>query len=495
MRENEILSKKELKEINEYLESKGIPTNFAVTFSDVTLAERYSEIRSRSEINDFRARLGGKIYLDIPIASANMESVTGADLAIALEREGGMGFIPQTIPLDSRLEMIEKIKRTDSTFNASPLTIKPQQTLAQAKAVMDEYKIYSLVVVNNRNEPIGMLSTRDWRYETNMAKKVKDIMGGKDNLITANINIPFEKAAEILKQNKIEKLPLVNRQGRLAGLITAHGLFYKQHYPRATRDSKGNFLVAGSIGVGMEFTKKHANEVSKQVAAGINVLLIDTARAFSVNTKEALRFVKKNYPDLTTIVGNVCTPEGTKFLFENGADGVKVNQGRGHVCRTSEVGIGVPQLTAIAKAVAIAKNYDGTVFADGGMKNAGDMIKALAAGADIAFSGFLLVGTRESAAQLYFNKAGLPVKNYEGSASIASQAKRIAKGNLDRMRRPEGVTEEVVVTGSVHEIVTDLLDGFRSSMSYQGVRNLKELREHTKFQLQTHAGLFEGLKK
>ncbi len=489
------LTPKEQKQVNDYLKSKGLPVDFAVTFQDVTLPEQYSEIRSRSEIHDFKTRLVSNIHLDIPICSANMESVTGADLAIALEREGGMGFIPQTIPIDERLEMIRKIKRTDSAFIDNPLTVSSFQTLRQAKEIMDKYKIYSLVVIDRNKKPVGILSRRDWLYETNLNVKVKDLMGGKDKLVVAPANIDFEKAAEIIKKNKIEKLPLVNKAGHLVGLITAHGLYYKNHHPRATRNSKGNFLIAGSIGVGKEFTKRHMQEVALQVKAGIDLLLIDTARAFSVNTKEALRAVKKKYPKLPVVVGNVSTPEGAKFLFENGADGIKVNQGRGHVCRTSEVGIGIPQLTAIAKASAIAKNYNGTVFADGGMKNAGDMVKAIAAGADIVFTGYLLVGSKESAAQLYFNKKGLPVKNYEGSASIASQSKRMAKGNLDHIRRPEGVTEEVVVTGTVSEIVNDLLDGFKSAMSYQGVKNLKELRLKTKFQLQTSAGSFEGLKK
>ncbi len=489
------LTPKEQKQVNDYLKSKGLPVDFAVTFQDVTLPEQYSEIRSRSEIHDFKTRLVSNIYLDMPICSANMESVTGADMAIALEREGGMGFIPQTIPIEERLEMIRKIKRTDSAFIDNPLTVSSFQTLRQAKEIMDKYKIYSLVVIDRNKKPVGILSTRDWLYETNLNVKVKDLMGGKDKLVVAPANIDFEKAAEIIKKNKIEKLPLVNKAGHLVGLITAHGLYYKNHNPRATRNNKGNFLIAGSIGVGKEFTSRHMQEVALQVKAGIDLLLIDTARAFSVNTKEALRAVKKKYPKLPVVVGNVSTPEGAKFLFENGADGIKVNQGRGHVCRTSEVGIGIPQLTAIAKASAIAKNYNGTVFADGGMKNAGDMVKAIAAGADIVFTGYLLVGSKESAAQLYFNKKGLPVKNYEGSASIASQSKRMAKGNLDHIRRPEGVTEEVVVTGTIQEIVNDLLDGFKSAMSYQGVRSLKELRQKTKFQLQTSAGSFEGLKK
>lgn len=491
----ELLSKQEETEINDYLESKGLPINVDVTFGDVTLTERYSDTRSRSEISDFRTRMAGDIYLDIPVASANMVCVTGTEMAVALQREGGMGFIPQMLTLEERLDMIDMIKRSDSAYIEEALTIKPDQTLKEAKDLMNRYKIFSLIVVNGKNQPIGVLSTRDWLYETDLSQKVKNLMGGGKKLITADVNVSFKKAEEILKKNKIEKLPLVDSKGRLSGLITSHGLFYKMHHPRATRDDKGQFLAAGSIGVGKTFTKQHLNEVSRQVEHGINVLLIDTARAYSINTQEALVQVRKHFPKLTIVAGNVSTPEGVKYLFKNGADAVKVNQGRGHACRTSEIGIGVPQITSIAKASVIAKKYGGTIFADGGMKSVGDMVKAIAAGADMLFTGFMLIGTKESAAQLYFNKAGLPVKNYEGSASTMAQAKRIIKGNLDKMRRPEGITEEVVVTGTVKEMIQDVVDGFKSALSYQGLHNLDELRKDTKFELQTRAGLFEGTKK
>ncbi|MEK7608709.1 MAG: IMP dehydrogenase [Patescibacteria group bacterium] len=488
------LTKSEKQAIEEYLARKGLPSGSALTFDDVAIPDRYSTVRSRSEIRDFRSYLTNSFHLNIPIVSSNMESVTGAEMAIALAREGGLGFLPQMVPLEARLEMIRKIKRTDCAFIEKPLTIGPEKTLHDAKCLMQETGISSLVVVDKSFRPVGILSTRDWKYEKNEKVKVRDLMGGKKKLIVMPGSVKFEKAATMLRANKVEKLPLVDKKGKLTGLITAHGLFYTMHYPRALRDDQGRFLAAASIGVGRMFEKRHLKEVELQLKEGASILLIDTARAFSVNAVEALKAIKKTFPKLPVVIGNVCTPEGAKLLFENGADAVKVNQGRGHVCRTSEMGVGIPQLTAIAKCSVIAKQYGGKIVGDGGMKNVGDMVKALAAGADVLMTGYLLVGTNESAAQTYVNRRGLPVKNYEGSASFHAQAKRITRGNLDRLRRPEGVTEEVPVVGSVAEKIEDMLNAFRSAMSYSGVRTIKELQEDVVFEKQTRAGLVEGTK-
>lgn len=488
------LTKEEQLAINEYLVRKGLPTEYHVTFSDVALPERYSTVRSRSEIDDFRATLAGSVELGIPIVSANMESVTGAEMAIALAREGGLGFIPQMLPLEDRLEIIERVRRADSAFVDDPLTITPEKTLKEAKELMERYGIYGLVVVE-KGKPIGILSTRDWRYEADETKLVRDLMGGKENLIFARKNVPLEEAKRLLRVHRIEKLPLVNGGGKLIGLLTAHGLFYKMRNPRALRDGNGRFLVAGSIGVGRTFGKQQLTEIEAQVEKGIGVLLIDTARANSINVEEALPEIKKNFPSLAVVAGNVCTPEGAKFLFELGADAVKVNQGRGEVCTTTRVGIGLPQLTTIAACSVIAQRYGKRLVADGGMKGSDDMIKALAAGADVLMTGYLLAGTEESAATAYLNNSGLIVKNYEGSASFQAQAKRVAKGTLDKLRRPEGRTREVPVTGKVADRIRDILDSFRSAMSYLGVRTLDELRRDTTFKLQTNAGLFEGTKK
>lgn len=481
--------------VNEYLALKGLPLNVNVTFGDLALPESYSEVRSRSEINDFSTEIVPGLKLATPIISANMECVTGLRLAVALEREGGLAIFPQMLSLDERLEMLEKFSRAQCAFIDKPLTIRPDKTLRQAKQLMARYGIYSLVVINEKRQPIGILSTRDWRYEKDEQKLVGKLMGGRHQLYVGLSGISFEEAAKFLRRHRIEKLPIVNKRHKLVGLITAHGLFYKHHHPRATRDERGRFLKIGSIGVGQNFTKQHLYEVEAQVKKGICLLLIDTARAFSENTKEAIEAVKKRFLKLPLMVGNVSTPEGAKFLFECGADVVKVGQGPGEACRTREVGVGIPQISAIAKCAAIAKLRQKTIVADGGMKSSGDIAKALIAGADAVMLGYLFIGTEESAGQAFLNGENVKVKIYEGSASFAAQQRRLQRASLDRLRRPEGVAQEVPVTGTIQERMEDILDGLRSAMSYFGVRSVQELRSNVKFLIQTQAGLIEGTKK
>lgn len=465
----------------------------AVTFEDVTLPENYSDIRSRSEIFDFKTKLSPLLELATPIVSVNMESVTGLDLAVALEREGGLAFPPQTLPIGERVDLIHRLGRADSALIDKPLTIGPDETLEEAKELMSQFSVHSLVVVDRNNRPIGILSTRDWFYEPKDGKRVRDLMSKK--VIYAPRGTSFAKAAEILRKNKIEKLPLVDKNDKLAGLITANGLFYKYRHPRATRDENGRFIKAGSIGVGRNFTAKHLSEVEAQMKEGIAALLVDTARAYSVNTAEAIEKIKKGFPKLSLVVGNVSSAEGAKFLFEAGVDVVKVGQGPGFVCRTRAVGVGVPQLTAVAECAVIAERFGKTVIADGGIKNPGDMAKALIVGARAVMLGNLLARARESASPIFVDDENRPVKNYVGSASFAAQWQRLSRGDLDRIRRPEGVTQVVPVVGTVKEIVDDLMRGLSSTMAYLGARNLMELRQKGKFILQTSAGHVEGVKK
>lgn len=487
------LTPQEKNSIKEFFVSKGLPLGHAVTFSDVTLPENYSDIRSRSEICDFKTRLAPGLELAIPIVSANMESVTGLELAVALEKEGGLAFPPQSLPIKERLGLIHRIGRADSALIDNPVTAMPNATLADAKELMAEFGVGSLVVIDKKRRPAGILSTRDWLYEQSDMRLVKDLMSKK--VITAPLGVSFAAAAGILRKNKIEKLPLVDKKGKLAGLITANGLFYKFRHPRATRDKNGRFVRAGSIGVGRNFTPRHLSEVEAQIKEGISVLLIDTARAYSVNTEEAVKKIKKEFPKLPLVVGNVSTAEGAKFLFEIGADVVKVGQGPGFACRTRAVGVGVPQLTAVAECSAIARRYKKTILADGGMKSPGDAAKAIIAGADAIFSGYFFVRTKESASPTFIDEENRPVKNYIGSASFAAQWQRYARGDLDRIRRSEGVTKVVPVVGTVKEVVRDLVDGLRSTMAYVGAKNLGELRIKGKFIPQTPAGHIEGVKK
>ncbi|MDO8516124.1 MAG: IMP dehydrogenase [bacterium] len=524
------LTPEEKDAIREYLERKGLPTQLAVTFRDVreippreweevdaVLTDDYSDIRSRSEINDFRAVLAGNLVLNIPLVSANMQSVTGDELATELAKEGGMGFLPQMLPIKDRVSMIDKIRRADCAFIKHPLSIAGTATLAEAKALMNESGIYSLVVVTEEQDnkrPIGILSTRDWKYEIDQLKLVRDLMngGGKTELVSAPRSIPFEDARQLLHRKRVEKLPLLDDQGLLAGLLTAHGLFYTTHHPRALRDENGRFLAAASVGVGQRFTDVHRKEVEIQLEHGACVILLDTARAFSVNAREALVAVltdaledlKKRFPNVPIIVGNTCSAKGTKFLFENGADAVKINQGRGSRCITSRVtGVGVAQLTAIAESSVIARKYGKCIIGDGGMDDPIDFIKAIAAGANTLMTGSFFAGTHESLAEAHMGegrlvgsekKFAMPVKEYFGEASPQSQRLRIQQKTLDRERKAEGKSEPVPVTGTVRERVTDALDSFRSAMSYVGARTLGELREKAVFRLQTSAARLEGLK-
>ena len=491
------LSENERRAVNEYKERKGLPLSQSVTFGDLELEERYSDTRSRSVITDFSAKLSGGVVLETPFVSANMPDVTGVELATAMAREGGFWFLPQFLPLERRLWMLELIRRTDCAFIENPLTVLPGASLKDAKEIMRRYGVSGLILVEN-GSPVDILTKRDWKYETDDNKTVSSLAGGRKKaggLIIANRSISFVEAGRILRENRIEKLPLVDESGKLAGLITANGLFYAAHHPRATRDSKGRFLLAGSVGVGESFTQEHIADVEAQIAKGISVLLIDTARGFAINMKEAITTVRRLFPELTIVAGNISSASGAKALFEWGADVVKVNQGRGHVCRTSENGYGKGQVTAIAEAKAIADIYGRQVMADGAMTSPGDCIKAIVAGADTLMSGFLFVRAKESAAPTMLNREGFPVKAYRGSASFAAQEERIRHGTLDRLRRPEGVDDEKVpVVGSLREVMQDLLDGFRSAMTMGGIERLADASTLS-FKLQSRAGYLEGTKE
>lgn len=493
------LNSSEEKAIRSFLREKNIPLETALSFADVALPENFSDIRSRSEINNFRAILvPNKLVLNIPIISANMESVTGAEMIVAIEKEGGLGIMPQSLPIERKIEILEKVKRANCALIENPITANPEMSLKEAKEVMQKFNINSLVVVDEKNRPVGILSTRDWLYEENENLPISKLMTRR--VITAPNDISFDEAEKILRTNKIEKLPLVDKAGKLAGLITAHGLFYEKHHPRALRNEQGQFIRVGAIGVGKMLSEKIIKDIEAQVEAGITALLIDTARAFSINTEEIVRGVKKKYPELPIIVGNVSTPEGAKFLFELGVDIVKVGIGPGHACTTRMVGVGIPQLTAIAKIGVIARIYGKTIIADGGIRNPGDLAKALIAGADAVMIGYLFAGTQESASpayNLHIKELGtdIMVKDYFGSASFEAQYRRTLQNSLDKIRRPEGIKRIVPVIGPLELRINDLLDGLRSAMSYIGAKNIQELKEKGKFVPQTSAGFSEGVDK
>lgn len=487
------LSSEEQTAIESHFAKIGLPRAPVLTFRDVAIKPRYNEIRSRFEVNDFSAPLIGDLVLKIPLLGANMKSVVNARFASALARDGGLACYPQDISIEEQLAMIDETRRISSALIDDPLVISKEADLAHAKSVMTPKQIWSLIVIDDEKKPIGVLSSRDWRYETNESKKVSELMNS-GNLITAPLGITNEAISRLLRLHKIEKLPLVDKQGKLAGLITAHGFFYTMHHPRALRDEHGRFPVMGTIGVGYKLSKKLLKQVEELVGRGIKFLLIDAARGCAINPKEVILGVKKHFPNLPILAGNISTPEEARFLIEWGVDVIKIGQGPGFACRTREHGIGIPQLTAVAECSAIANLYGKRTVADGGMQIPADFIKALIAGAAACMAGKWFMSTYEAAATLQ-DDDGLPFKLYRGSASLEAQMDRVSKGSLNRIRRPEGQTKKVIVTGTLEDKVEDLLDAFRSEMAYVGARNISELREKSVLRWQTPAGSYEGLKR
>lgn len=508
MRENQknlpSLTSAEKQAIEEFMLSKDLPTTIAITFEDVIIPEKYSEIRSREEvINSFLQKEGLKsevtpgFYISLPIVSSNMESVTGVRMITRLQQLGGLGIPPQTLPAEERLKILKQVAQEDCAFRENPLTVRPYQTLKEIREIARTHDIYGFFVVDEENRPIGILSSRDWLHETDENKQVKDMMGGGRirPLITGSKGIPLNEAAKLLAEHRIEKLPLVDENGKLAGAIFANGIFYKRKYPLATRNDLGQFVRVASIGVGRKFGIEHLQFIEKAIELGAQLLLIDTARAFAINAKEAITKTKQEFPNLPIIAGNVSTPEGAKALIEWGADCVKIGQGPGEACRTREIGTGVPQLTAIAECATIAHLYGKKAMADGGMHSPGDIAKALLAGADTVMLGYMLVGTVESEAEAYFNEQGCKVKDYEGSASFRAQKRRKARGELSQIRRPEGINKQVHVHGNLRETIYDILWGLASLFSYVGCLNLKEFKGKACFRLQSKSGFVEGTKK
>lgn len=506
------LTREEQEWVNTHMLNVGLPLDRNVAFDEMPIGDDWSEVETRSEIYDdihaFEVELAPGVTMGIPIMMANMDCLcgrspeAGARAIAAIEEEGGPGFPPQMMALNGRKEMLRLVGRTHCAYIDNPLIIGPHNSLREAKNKMRRHGINSLVVVEN-GRPVGMLSHRDWIHESDDAKLVEKMMTGTRYLKTAPKNINFDEAAKLFRKYRIEKLPLVNKNGKLAGLLTAHGLFYKDYYPRAIRDDKGRFLKFGSVGVGRKFGKKHLHEVEAQLKEGICLLLIDTARAFSINAKWALEAVKKNFPNLPVMIGNTCTPEGTKFLFEHGADIVKVGIGPGSGCTTRRTGIGLPQLSVIGRCAAIAKRYGKKIVGDGGVSGPGQILKALGAGADAVMAGKLLFGTEESAAEAKFLElknhdfieGEIKYKVYEGSASFAAQYRRVGKGEQSHINEPEGREVFIPVTCRMGERIRSQLRWLASAMSYRGAHNLKELHEVFRFDLpQGSAGFKEGVK-
>lgn len=473
--------------IRKYFRKKGLPQKIALTFNEVIIRDKFSSIRSRSEILNLKTRLSADVSLNIPVVSANMDTVTNSKMAVALARLGGIGFIHQFFSIDERAREIGTVKRADNAVIEQPIRIKKTATLATAKKMMAKYGISSILAVDENNKLAGILTARDYRFKNGDKIRVDSIMTPVP-LITAPPNITRREAELLFEKNKIEKLPLIDGSGAVAGLITAKDIMKEKSYPFACRDLKGRLRVGATLRLNADYLY----ESEALLRAGADILLLDTARANSELTANATTAIKNKFPEVPLIVGNIDTPEAAAMLIEAGADCLKIGIGPGSACKTREVaGIGIPQLYAVVSCAAIAKKKNIPLIADGGIRSGADLSKALAAGANAVMIGGLFAGTDESPGEL-FRDANQQWKIYRGSASLEHQFDRIEFGSLDKIRSPEGVPRRILYTGSVKTVIDELLDGLRSSMSYVGAANLEEFWEKSEFLWQTSGGYEEG---
>lgn len=479
--------------VRNFFEKKGLPWRPALTFEDVTIITKWSSIKSRKDVKDFRVQLAKNFTLNLPLVSANMADVTDSRLAIALARLGGLGFIPQFASLEKRVEEILRVKRADNALIENPIAIGHWETLGQAKEKMKKYGISSVLAIDDHGYLYGILTSRDYRFQTDDSLPVEKVMTLKP-LITAHVTISMEKAREILEKHKIEKLPIVDHDGRLVALVTAKDMLKEKEFPNAVRDKNGRLAV----GAALRLNSDCLTEAKELLAAGADVLLLDTARGGSDLVLDAVQYVQKlkaAYPDMVLAAGNVDNPEHVKILAEAGADCIKIGIGPGARCKTRRVaGVGTPQIYAIAAAAAVAKSMGVYIIGDGGIEESGELAKALVAGADAVMSGSLFVGTEE-APGIKFWKDGQWWKQYRGSASQEFQQERIDSGSLDAVRNPEGESAPAPYVGLLEPIVGMLIDGLCSSMSYVGALNLREFEKQGEFLWVTQSGNEEGKPK
>ena len=461
-----------------------------LTFDDVLLLPAYSEVLPREV--DLSSQLTRGLRLNAPIVSAAMDTVTDGRLAIAIARQGGIGIIHKNMTIDQQAAQVRKVKRSESGMIVDPVTLKDNATVADAKNLMAQHRIGGIPIVNDQFELVGILTNRDLRFETASDRPVSERMT-TENLVTAPIGTNLEQAKQILQGHKIEKLPVVDDQGKLVGLITYKDILKVQNYPNACKDSYGRLVVGGAIGVTADMLQR----VQALVDVNVDVITIDTAHGHSRGVLEAVRKVRDTFPDLQIIGGNVATADAALALVEAGADGVKVGVGPGSICTTRIVaGVGVPQLSAIANAAEALKSTGVPVIGDGGIRYSGDIVKALAAGASTIMAGSLFAGVDESPGETILYD-GRKFKVYRGMGSLGA----MNKGSKDRYFQdveddvkklvPEGIEGRIPYKGSLAEVVNQYLGGLRAGMGYCGAATIMELQK-ARFVRITGAGMQES---
>ncbi|WP_461834818.1 IMP dehydrogenase [Desulfothermus sp.] len=459
----------------------------ALTFDDVLLLPDYSEVIP-SEV-DVSTYLTPQIKLNIPIISAAMDTVTEARMAISMARQGGIGIIHKNLSIEEQVLEVKKVKKSESGMIIDPVSIEPDDTVGHALEIMAQYRISGLPVVRG-TKVAGIVTNRDVAFVEDLDTKVEEVMT-KENLITVPPGTDLEKAKKILHQNRIEKLLVVDDQNNLKGLITIKDINKIKQYPNACKDSFGRLRVGAAVGVGKDLEMR----VDALVQAQVDVLVLDSAHGHSKNIINGVRFIKSNYPDIPLIAGNVATYQGAKDLIEAGADTVKVGIGPGSICTTRVVaGVGVPQITAIMDVVPACREKDRCLIADGGIKFSGDIVKAIAAGADSVMMGGMLAGTEESPGETVLYQ-GRRYKIYRGMGSLDAMKEgskdRYFQENVEKLV-PEGIVGRVPYKGLVAETIYQLVGGLRAGMGYCGCKNIKEMQTKAKFIQITQAGYRES---
>jgi len=468
-----------------------IPIRDALTFDDVLLVPKRSSIHSRKDV-DLSTRLSRNIKLNIPIVSANMDSVTESAMAISMAHNGGIGIIHRFMSVERQVEEVLKVKRAESVIIEEPYTIWPSATMSDAKRLMQEKGVSGLLVVDANKKLLGILTARDLLFEDNDLNRVSELMTPMKSLHTASADASIDEARQLLRKYKLEKLPLVDEEGHLRGLITSKDMVTLAERPQACKDSKGQLTVGAAVGI----REGYIERARALVDAGVDVLVVDVAHGHSDRVLNVVRKLKKELSQVDVIAGNVATPEGTKDLIDAGSDAVKVGIGSGSICITRIVtGAGVPQLTAVLECAEAARESGVPIIADGGIRNSGDITKALAIGASSVMIGSMLAGTEESPGVTVMRN-GRKYKIHRGMASVGASMKRGTEEAEDEAALleyvAEGIEAFVPYRGTSHEILAQLAGGIRSGLSYCGAKTLAELRQNASFVRLTSAALKES---